>query len=315
MRMIEDCENVAVEYRDEMRYTQAPPDAIARGRTLLHIAAGTEFSHREDCMRVLELVFERAPVHATAEGFLTEHFNYTGRPVQAAIFFGKCTALKYLLEQRPDTWSTRGMGSGNILHDAVNALNYNMGSYEYLKKIRYIVRHRPDLPRQRDNVGETPLINIASDLCSSHIRSWDAFHLVLNKDTVRMPIVSADARHNLKLPLHEFMSYTSGNSPDERFMPTLRKLLRLYPEAAGMKNGENETPYDIAKRENAPTEVRRLLLLASGDQDPAVLHQMNLEARMAGLLVELKLRNQRDGTYRSEVIQKNDLFRYVLEFL
>ena len=68
-----------------------------------------------------------------------------------------------------------------------------------------------------------------------------------------------------------------------------RWLLRLYPEAAGIKGGPSKkTPYRTAVLRKLPDYYRRLLLRAAPTLDPAELHRLNYEPRRMAMFLSFR---------------------------
>jgi hypothetical protein len=90
---------------------------------------------------------------------------------------------------------------------------------------------------------------------------------------------------DMQLPLHlavEAIEKRRGNE-----LPIFRLLLRVYPEAANIKDRNGKTPYDIAVKKgyNMNPQVPRLLLRAAPEQRPAKLHELNWAARRMAMFL------------------------------
>lgn len=55
----------------------------------------------------------------------------------------------------------------------------------------------------------------------------------------------------------------------------IRRLIKYYPEAAGIKDGKGKTPYDFTIEKNVSSYIQRLLLRVN----PIELHRLNYQQR------------------------------------
>ncbi len=99
---------------------------------------------------------------------------------------------------------------------------------------------------------------------------------------------------NGRLPLHLFIAaqpFRSDSSLLSEVADMFRWLLRLYPEAAGIKGGMGafkKTPYQMAVDNKLPTYYLRLLLRAAPALNPAKLHRLNYEERRMAMFLAFK---------------------------
>jgi hypothetical protein len=125
------------------------------------------------------------------------------------------------------------------------------------------------------------------------------------------------------LPLHLLVFKIVRDNPREAhlsevsYLPTLRLFLRLYPEAAGMKDADKgETPYGVAKRKGGSPLLRRLLLQASPQQDLDEYHRLNWEERKMAMFLGLKAVSAKEPMILAKLrFQNKDLLRRVVSFL
>jgi hypothetical protein len=92
---------------------------------------------------------------------------------------------------------------------------------------------------------------------------------------------------NGDLPLHLLLdnarrSLNNTTSDDVR---TLQFLLKQYPAAVGIYNAAKERPYDICYRRGWNSHIRRLLLRAYPECNPAELRELNYAARREALFL------------------------------
>jgi hypothetical protein len=64
-----------------------------------------------------------------------------------------------------------------------------------------------------------------------------------------------------------------------------RLLLHLYPAAAGIKDGQSRSSYDLAVANNLSTYFIRMLLSADPTIDPVNRHDLNFAARRQGMFL------------------------------
>jgi hypothetical protein len=67
-----------------------------------------------------------------------------------------------------------------------------------------------------------------------------------------------------------------------------RYLLNLYPATAGIEDSREESPYDIAVRENIDAYFLRLLLNADPAINPAKRHDLNYAARREAIFLAFR---------------------------
>jgi hypothetical protein len=67
-----------------------------------------------------------------------------------------------------------------------------------------------------------------------------------------------------------------------------RYLLNLYPHAASIKDGENESPYDIAVRLDRGDYFQRLLLNADPTIEPQRRRDLNYAARREAMFLAFR---------------------------
>ena len=124
----------------------------------------------------------------------------------------------------------------------------------------------------------------------------------------------------MMLPLH-LLTHNGYNNPvafstDIGYISTLRLLLRLYPEAAGMKDVSGLTPYSFTEFDENPLFCR-LLLRSAPDQDPAILHHLNWKERKMAMFLGLTAVSASPETmiFAKIRFENNDLFCSVVSFL
>ena len=200
--------------------------------------------------------------------------------------------LEYLLGANPGVSATAltTVTSRNVLHCVVKQ-GFNAAM------VRLLCSRYPAMMLQRDSYGKTPLFNACW--------SFAILDYVLalceagGREVASAPVFHPTDECNGWLPLHAFV-YGQGYEPKEESLLTLslspwadtvRLLLRLYPEAAGVEAGDGrqkKTPYQLAVDKGLPAYYRRLLLRAAPALDPAELRRLNWAERRVAMFVAFK---------------------------
>jgi len=173
----------------------------------------------------------------------------------------------------------------------------------------WISSRYPQMIAQRDNSGQTPLLNAL-------IRRYDFAPLLIEaggRDVATIADISpmtANYDHYGYLPLHYAVQYQSGKA--------VEMLLQLYPEAVGIEAGRGEyrgTPYSIARRNNCGHE--RQLLRAAPHVDPAALRDLNWAARRMAMFLAFRAVSRRAAPNMLARLrfENKDLVKHVVSFL
>ena len=155
-------------------------------------------------------------------------------------------------------------------------------------------------------------------LDSDHVTDVDIIRILCDADPalVRDPVITSnpESDQHFSLALHLAIENACArfNSYD-----IVLYLLRLYPEAANIKNGHGETPYDIAKKLHLEPYYLRLLLKTVPSQDENEYHRLNWEARRLGMFLAYRaITKIRKSTIFAELrFENKDLLRCVISFL
>jgi hypothetical protein len=96
-----------------------------------------------------------------------------------------------------------------------------------------------------------------------------------------------------------------------------RLLLRLYPAAAGIKDGRLASPYNLAVRNNLSVYFLRLLLNADPTIDPVARSNLNYVARREGMFLAFSaLSTTLEPTVWAKLRDEyKDLLRHVISYL
>lgn len=109
---------------------------------------------------------------------------------------------------------------------------------------------------------------------------------------IRDKVINPDTNNgwHLSLPLHLLVRLEDFHlvTPVSKEADWLRLFLKLYPEAAGIKDGEGKTPYGYVILKNCSPFVQRLLLHADRTIDPINLHRLNYSERRFAVFLAFK---------------------------
>jgi len=285
------------------------------GRNLAHVACfNSNKMAADDCIEILKLVLTH---HKDA---MKEKDEDGKLPAHRAAQYGPVDVLDFVLGEYPEAAAVVDSQVRNLLH--IVAGWEHSGSEDYRTvKARMLCAHYPDMMLQRNDDGYTPLHhscrgnNVAAVRLLCEAGGREAVSAAVQHPT--------DPRHYLNgwLPLHSFVTFYAAiltKEPLSAAADVFRLLLRLYPEAAGIKGGigvGKMTAYQVALQYDLPAYYLRLLLRAAPDLNPAELCRLNWAARRQAMFVTfVAVAKSRSLLSRLRATNK-ELLKHVMSFL
>lgn len=209
------------------------------------------------------------------------HRDRCGRlSIHIASMFSSVDVMKILLgemQMTPQRLLEEGSdhSGGTIAHWAVV---HDSSRYERLELLEFLNHAYPSLLLHPDLTGCTPLHMAARYKESKMVKavyemSPAAVEMVDRKKQTVLHYLALSADWDGDSPL------LLSNPMSDR-AESLRFLLRVYPQAARMRDASGRLPSDIL----GSTYARRLLLLAAKDVDPITLAELTFAERRGGLL-------------------------------
>jgi hypothetical protein len=205
--------------------------------------------------------------------------------------------LQLLQKSFPESISALDNKEKSLLHLAVADKN----NYAVIvkAKVQYLCEQCPALIELKDHKGYTALQKVLKMSKYDDVRfDFEIVKYLLDLDGTAVkercaPPDTTQANYG-QLPLHLIcqgekyidgyvlmMEMTELSEKGDCF----RLLLRLYPAAASIKDGQGNTPYDIAVSSNLSTYFLRLLLAVDPSLDPMQRHNLNFAARREGMFL------------------------------
>ena len=274
-------------YRMIESLLMAKPEAAtyqeSNGSNLLHLATVKRFAPKL-CIDFMKLVLH---FHKDA----VREVDDEGRlPAHRAAACSDVEVLTFLLNLRPEAASAVTSKQENLLHVAIE----DSVPDRAVPKVRYLCARYPAMMQKRDIYGLMPahVVTYHNENYKALLALYEAGGLDQFKTPVAHP-TEADIVFNGYLPLHVFvhlqvdLDYSDSSGPIEM----LRSLLRIYPEAAGIKvavDDDEKTPYQIAVDQELPDSYLRLLLRAAPTLNPPELHRLNYEQRRMAMFLAFK---------------------------
>jgi ankyrin repeat protein len=207
-------------------------------------------------------------------------FDHWGLPIHYAAMSNTLAAVIHLLDIYPESAHMNSSNGSNILFCATDDRNKNTNIV--VEKIRYLYKRFPTFLCVCNNYGSTMLIDAIKQpnyKISLLLCEMDEHEQLIRHKTIRP--FPAD---NLSLPLHTLVQSKIRNTyyhqTDEytfaphRFSPVsdeadcFRLLITRYPEAAGVKDGRDISPYDLAVLLDLHPYIQRLLLRTDPTLNP-----------------------------------------------
>ena len=227
-----------------------------------------------------------------------------------------------LLGLYPESASVVTNRSRNLLHLAV--CNRESTTSVMEAKVRYLCTRYPAMILQRDEEGDTPLLDAT---WHKNIPAMQILCEAGGQEHVRVPVAhltNANVAYNGWLPLHCLINWNAESLRDSllsKAADCFRMLLRMYPEGAGIEGGVGAVykmnPYQLAVDKNLPSYYLRLPLRAAPDLNPAELHRLNYaERRMAMFLAFKAVPSQPKPLLLKRLrFENKDLVKHVISFL
>jgi ankyrin repeat protein len=232
-------------------------------------------------------------------------------PIHAAARVGADAILAMLTKLDPESALVINGESENLLHCAT----YSATAREmHTSTVAWVCSRYPQMMMQRDSEGRTPLILALNQ--SSMDAAVDHFLIEAGWRDVAVAAVvhptSENYEYNGYLPLHYAVEHDNCTA--------IEMLLRLYPEAAGIEGGTDDTrntPYDIARYWNCLERHERVLLRAAPTLDPAMLHNLNWEERRMAMFLAFRAVSRRasQNVLARLRFENKDLVKHVVSFL
>lgn len=209
-----------------------------------------------------------------------------GLPAHSTARSNSLEALKHLLEMYPESALMVDSQGNNILHYAMKSTSIDISMVK--EKVKFINREYPNLFHESNIRGYTPLHSALSEVnLKGAIALYQADVTVVKDRVIYSNITSS--RH-LFLPLHILISEHNADYvlPLSNLANHMRLLIKLYPEAAGIKDGAGLTPYDLAVDQEFSPYFQRLLLQADPTINPNELHRLNYNERRLAMFLAFR---------------------------
>jgi hypothetical protein len=211
-------------------------------------------------------------------------------PIHNAASYSCLNVLQLLHRAFPESITALDNKEKSLLHLAV-ADDGNDAAI-VIAKVQYLCEQCPALTKLKDHKGYTPLQKLLKMSKYHDVRfnfEIVQYLLCLDGTAVKEMCAPPDTTRadNGQLPLHLICQeewsvlMTEVSEKGDCF----RLLLRLYPAAASIKDGQGNTPYDIAVSSNLSTYFLRLLLAVDPSLDPIQRHDLNFAARREGMFL------------------------------
>jgi ankyrin repeat protein len=213
-------------------------------------------------------------------------------PIHYAAEHSCLKMIKFLLEIYPESLTMVISGEENtaegcnLLHQACE----NDSKIADSKAIvEYLCKLCPALVHMKSVLGDTPLHLI---LGREGGFKMEAVKILCNTDesVVRDKCTPTDVSSPRfqQLPLHFLIAYSPPSTEVSHEGDCFRLFLQLYPASAGVKDGDLETPYDLAVSKGLSVYFIRLLLSCDSTVDPVQRRNLNYGARREGIFLAFR---------------------------
>jgi ankyrin repeat protein len=243
-------------------------------------------------------------------------------PVHIAASHSSLDMLKFLVRAYPESL-TMVVGRQKIKYEGCTLLHLPLldsDSYvaEATAKIEYILHLCPALIHVKDIRGHTPLhcsLVFGGKLKIECIKAFCSTDESVVRD--KCTPTNTDLFYSQQLPLHLFIECQSPMMEVSDEGDCFRLLLRLYPAAAGIKDGRLASPYDLAVQNNLSVYFLRLLLNTDPTIDPVARSNLNYVARREGMFLAFSaLSTTLEPTVWVKLRDEyKDLLRHVISYL
>jgi hypothetical protein len=235
-------------------------------------------------------------------------------PIHWAACYSCLNVMKFLHKAYPESIALLGSNARSLLHMAAFDENSDVADV----KVQYLCDQCPALIHLKDGEGDTALHDL---LIYDDGFNSDCVKTLCNADpsVVKDKCTPLDTTElsSGQLPLHSLIEFRSQFSELSIEGDCFRLLLRLYPAAAGIKDGHSRSPYDIAMSDHLSTYFIRLLLSADPAIDPIRRHNLNFAARRQGMFLAFRaLSSDVEPTIWTKMrLKGRDLVEHVISYL
>jgi ankyrin repeat protein len=230
-------------------------------------------------------------------------------PIHIAAQHNTLAVIRRLLNIYPASATTTDSDGLNILHSAM------FRNDKDAEIVRFIFTQYPGLIHERNNYGYTPLLLALS--CSS-FKGASAICQV-NEQVIRDVVIDTETSHYTHLfnPLHIMIGNSLEFEPVSELADCFRLLIKLHPEAAGIRNDRGSNPYDYALSQQRSSYMLRLLLRADPTINPNELHKINYAERRQAMFLAFRaiVSSSEVSIWRRLRMENENLLRHVVSFL
>lgn len=252
---------------------------------------------------------DRAGVRANVSGNL---------PIHCAAANSCLGVLKLIHKEYPESISILGYNGKNLLNMAIDDDVSSIA--DRILKVRYLCDQYPALIQLKfrgftllhwafiDKRFSFKIVKILCDADRTVIRQ---------KGTPPDTELYWLLEHSGKLPLHFSIQRLPQISEVSDEGDCFRLLLKLYPAAAGIKDINSQSPYDIAVSRNLSPYYIRLLLHSDPSIDPVKRGNLNFTVRREGMFLAFRAlsRNIEPSIWAKIRFEDMDLLKHVITYL
>jgi hypothetical protein len=242
-------------------------------------------------------------------------------PIHRAVVHSSADVFKFLVKVYPESVSMVIAPHGDQ-GEGTSLLHFIQDSESSIADIKAIVEFLcalcPTLIHMKCEKGQTPLHRAL--LVEGKLK-MDSVKLLCNIDNTVLRDTwthsDRDGSLSLMLPLHILIFDYPPRSEISDEGDCFRLFLRLYPAAAGIRDGDSRTPYDYAVLESLSAYFLRLLLSADPTIDPVERHNLNFAARREGMFLAFRaLSTNKKPTIWAKIRHEDrNLLAYVISYL
>jgi hypothetical protein len=245
--------------------------------------------------------------------------NEENLPIHNAAIFSCLDVVKFLLEAYPESISMLGYKARSLLHLAATDQTNDIAVMK--AKVQYLCDQCPALIHLNDIDGDTVLHTI---LKTSDRFNFECVKILCNVDATvvrdkHTPFWIPTIKSSGQLPLHGLIWRSKFREVPEVSdeADCFRLFLRLYPAAAGIKEGSSRSLYDLAVSDNWNSYFIRLLLSADPTINPIRRHNLNFAARRQGMFLAFRaLSSDKKPTIWAKMrLKGRDLLEHVISYL
>jgi ankyrin repeat protein len=237
-------------------------------------------------------------------------------PIHDAAYLGCLELVKFLHRAYPESISILEAYGNSLL--TLAAYDNTSDIADVIGKVQYLCDQCPALIHLKNIEGNTAL----HILLTRRARFlFKCVKILCNKDwtVVRDKCTPSGIteQHSGMLPLHYLLDYRPSISEVSEEGDCFRLLLRLYPAAAGIKDGHSRSPYDMAVSNDLSAYFLRLLLAADPDIEPVRRHDLNFAARRQGMFLAFRAISSvlEPSIWSKMRLKGRDLLQHVVSYL